>query len=377
MATFDVVVLGCGAVGSAALAHLARRGARVLGLDRFAPPHDRGSSHGQTRMIRQAYFEHPDYVPLVQRAFRQWEDLAERSGQDLYHQTGLVEVGPADGVIVPGVLAAARAHALPLEELSASDVARRWPGLRVPETLHAVYEQRAGYLRVEACVAAQLAEARQAEAEMRTDTPVLAWRCEGNAVLVKTAAETFPAGRLIVSCGAWAGKLLAELGVRFVVRRKHQYWFETTDDAYDESNGFPSFFFEIGHGHFYGFPRIEGSVKVAEHSGGEPVADPSEVDRSDDPQARGRVERFAAEHLPGVGPRLAAHSVCMYTMSPDEHFVVDVHPEHPQVAFAAGLSGHGFKFAPVLGEALADLALDGRTGLPIGFLNCRRPGLKP
>jgi monomeric sarcosine oxidase len=377
MPSYDVIVLGCGAVGSAAAMHLARRGARVLGIDRFNPPHDRGSSHGQTRMIRQAYFEHPDYVPLVQRAFVLWEELARATGQDLYHETGLVEVGPTDGEVVSGVLAAARHHALPVEELSAADVPRRWPGMQAPAGMRAVFERRAGYLRVEDCVAAQIAAARRAGSEMIVNTPVRSWRAEAGGVRVETAAGAHTAARLIVTCGAWAGQMLADLRIPFVVRRKHQYWFEAVADRYDESRGFPAFYFELDWGHYYGFPRIDGArLKAAEHSGGELVGDPAAVDRSDDPLARQRVEQFVAACLPGVGRHVVQHSVCLYTMSPDGHFVIDVHPEWPQVGLAAGLSGHGFKFAPVLGEALADLTLEGKTALPVGFLNGRRTAIR-
>jgi sarcosine oxidase len=377
MPVYDVIVLGCGAIGGATLAQLARRGKRVLGLDRFGPPHDRGSSHGRTRMIRQAYFEHPDYVPLVLRAYRHWAELEAAVGRTLYRETGLLEVGPPDGHVVAGVTAAARQHGLEIDELSAVEIERRFPGFRVPAGMAGVFERRAGFLHVEACVAAHLAEAARHGAEFHADEPARSWRVEGAGdgatVVVETDRGHYEAARLVVTAGAWAASLLAELGVPLVVRRKPQYWFATRDDRYAVESGAPSFLYETAGGTFYGFPVAgpEG-LKCAEHSGGAKVDDPAALGRAIDPLDLARVERFVATCLPGVGTQLNDHAPCMYTLSPDENFIVDRHPRHAQVCFAAGLSGHGFKFAPVLGEALADLATDGQTSLPIEFLGLGR-----
>ncbi len=376
MPTFDAIVLGTGAVGSAALSALAARGVRALGLDRFPPGHARGSSHGQSRMIRQAYFEHPDYVPLVLRSYDLWADLEQRRGTRLFQQTGLVEVGSLDGAVVRGVLESARRHGLEVERLSPRDVATRWPGLRVAESMSAVFEPRAGYLRVEECVRALADEAVSRGAELHTGETVVAWRADGDNVTVETDRAVYAAARLVIAAGPWAAELLAELGLTLDVRRKPLYWYATSSSDYLVENGCPAFLFESPHGVFYGFPQIDSAgVKIGEHSGGRTVADPLLVDREIDPADQQRVEEFATACLPSVTMRCVAHTTCMYTMTKDEHFIVDRHPDHACVVFAAGLSGHGFKFAPVLGEALADLALCGSTDLPIGFLNCSRPGL--
>ncbi|MBI1902367.1 MAG: N-methyl-L-tryptophan oxidase [Planctomycetia bacterium] len=379
MTHYQAIVLGTGAVGSAALLALARRGVRALGLDRFPPGHDRGSSHGTTRIIRQAYFEHPHYVPLVLRAYELWRELEQRRGETLLTQTGLLQVGPADGTVLAGVRRSAQEHQLPLEELSAAEVEKRWSGFRVPRGMSGVYEERAGYLRVEACVVAQAEEAVRLGAELCVGETILGWTrgdaaTPGNGPLVvRTNRKTYSAERLIVCAGAWAGELLGDLRISLEVRRKPQYWFATGSDEYRVERGFPAFLYELPSGVFYGFPQIdERGVKVARHSGGEVVRDPLNVDRDLDPADRKLVEEFCVSNLPRLTRTLAHHSMCMYTMTPDEHFVVDRHPRDPRVAFAAGLSGHGFKFAPVLGEALADLALHGRTNLPVGFLGMKR-----
>lgn len=372
-ASYDAIVLGAGGVGSAALWQLARRGLRVLGIDRFAPPHDHGSSHGQTRIIRQAYFEHADYVPLLVESYRLWNELEQSVGRTLLVETGLVEVGPADGVVVPGVVRAARQHRLHVEELSASEVSRRWPSLVVREPLVGVFEPRGGFLHVEECVRAQLVAAEEAGAELRVGVEALGWTAGDDEVVVETSVGRFTAARLVVTAGAWAGQLLADLGVRLEVRRKALMWHATSDGRTRADAGFPCYLFELPAGVFYGFPAIdERGLKAAEHSGGEVVADPSLVDRSLRDDDREPVEAFLAAHLPAAERPCREHAVCLYTMSPDEHFVVDRHPRHANVAFAAGLSGHGFKFAPVLGAALADLVIDGATQRSIGFLSLAR-----
>ena len=367
---YDVIVLGTGGVGSAAAFHAARRGAKVLGIDRFPGGHDRGSSHGQTRIIRQAYFEHPDYVPLLLRAYELWHELEQTAGEKLLHQVGLLQIGPPEGAVVSGVLQAARLHGLNVESLTAEESLRRFPGFRVPESYVGVFEPAAGYLKVERCVLAHLAAAKQHGAEFRFGSAVSWRRAEGKNMVVGTeAGETFPCGKLIITAGAWAPNLLADLKIGLSVRRKHLYWYPMADANYHEHRGCPTFLYELPHGVYYGFPQIdELGVKVAEHSGGTIVRDPLTDPRGLDPADLARVEAFLADQMPGVTRQLGRRSVCFYTMSPDEHFIVDRDPVDEHVFLAAGLSGHGFKFASVLGEALADLALDGATNLPIGFL---------
>lgn len=380
MADYDVIVLGTGGIGSAALYHLASRGARVLGLDRFPAGHDRGSSHGQTRIIRQAYFEHPDYVPLLLEAYRLWRDLEAQSGNVLLHEVGLLEVGPVDGIVVPNVRRAAEQYGLEIDNLTSRQAGRRFDGLRVPRDWEAVFEARAGYLRVELCVTTLIEQACRLGAAFHpgpvfeAGQEVVGWRVDEDRVTVRTNDSTYTARRLVITGGPWARELLADLPLSLRVLRKHLHWYSNADPRYHESRGCPTFFYELPTGYYYGFPARDATgVKVAEHSGvGQLVDDPLNVDSSVDHDERDRVERFVQEYLPGVQPPSSAHAVCMYTMSPDEHFIVDVHPRFPQVVFAAGLSGHGFKFATVLGRVLADLALDGETDLPIDFLGLTR-----
>jgi sarcosine oxidase len=369
----EVVVVGTGGVGSAALWHLARRGVRVVGLDRFPPAHDRGSSHGETRIIRLAYFEHPGYVPLLRRAYALWAELEESSGEHLYRQTGILEIGPPDGELVAGVRAAAAEHELAIEDVPAADFTARFPGFVLPDGMEALFEQQAGYLRVEQCVAAHLRVAEAEGADVRTGVTVERWRPDGGGVVVDTDQGRIAADRLVVTAGPWAADILGDLGLPLRVIRKPMFWF-AADPAHDVDAGCPEFFYETPRGAFYGFPAVGPlGLKVAEHSGGEAVEDPLAVDRSLRRADLDAAARFLVEHLPGVDvERCTHHAVCMYTSTPDGHFVIDRHPEHGQVSFVAGLSGHGFKMANVLGEIMADHVTRDGTDLPVDFLSMSR-----
>jgi sarcosine oxidase len=371
----DVIVVGAGGMGTAAAVHLAARGARVTLLERFAPGHDRGSSHGQTRLIRLAYHEHPAYVPLLRRAYELWRDLEREAGRTLLVETGLLLAGHPGGTVVPGALAAAAEHGLTVERLSAADVAARYPAVNVPDGWQAVLEPRGGYLFVEECVLAHAAAARRRGADVRSGVAVHGWRVDGAGVAVETDAGTFSADRLVLCPGPWAAGLIRLPDVRLTVLRKPLFWYEppAADRAVHASPALPCFGFDRPEGFFYGFPRLDGrGLKIAEHTGGRPIADALGIDRAIDADERRRVEACLAAHLPRAGRDGTASAVCLYTMSPDEHFVIGLHPAHPQVALAAGFSGHGFKFASLVGEVLADLALDGRTAHPIGFLRPER-----
>lgn len=373
MNSYDCIVLGTGGIGSATLYHLAKRGLNVLGIDRHPPGHDRGSSHGDTRIIRLVYMEHPDYVPLLRRAYELWGALEEQSKARLFVESGLLQVGPADGVVIRGVRESAALHNLPVEELTPKDAMERFPGWKIDEAHVGMYEARAGYLHVERCVQAHAEAARQLGADLVSGEEVRTWESLGDGVRVTTDSATYSAARLVVTAGAWAGALLADLNLPLIVRRKPVFWYATDNDAYKVENGAPTFFFETDAGLFYGFPQIDRrGLKVAEHSGGETVVDPLAVDRELRPSDRGPVEGFLRRYMPAVSAQVTRHSVCMYTLTPDEHFLVGIHPEATHVAFVAGLSGHGFKFATVLGEVLADFTTTGTTTHPVDFLSPRR-----
>ncbi len=284
MKRYDALVLGVGGVGSAALYHLARRGVRALGIDRFNPPHDRGSTHGQTRVIRQAYYEHPNYVPLLRESYREWFDVEERTSRKLFHQIGLLEAGPADGVVVPNVLKAADQYQIPVEALTPSQIEARWPGLKIDHSFAGAFEPTAGYLLVEDCVRAHLDLAREAGAEVLTQAEVVGLAADGTSIVVRTSdGIEIAASKAVVAAGAWSPDSFLNLGLACTVRRKSLFWFDCNDPRYEVGNGFPVFLFELPTGIFYGFPKLDDfGLKFAEHTGGHAVSDPLSVDRERD-----------------------------------------------------------------------------------------------
>lgn len=370
---YDVIVVGLGGVGSAAVYQLAQRGLSVLGLDQFSPPHDHGSSHGETRVIRKAYFEHPGYVPMLRQAYHLWQQLESEVGRQLYYPTGLVEIGPRDGIVIPGVLRSAAAFNLPIETLTMREAMNRYPTIRGDESWSVVVERDAGYLLVEACVAAHLQRAATLGADLRTNQAVVDWQIDGTSVIVNTKQQTFRAAKLVLAAGPWAAQMLLRIGVPLSLLRKHIYWFGVKDETYGADAGFPCYLFETPTGYFYGTPqRDELGLKVACHSGGTACDTLLDVHHRLDRSDQTAVENFLAAHLPSATNRLVRCSGCYYTMTPDGHFVVDLWPELPNITVIAGLSGHGFKFCSVLGKIAADLATGADVGFDLTFLQIDR-----
>lgn len=377
MQQYDAIVIGVGGMGSSALYHFAKRGLRVIGLDRFPTCHKFGSTHGQTRLIRQAYFEHPDYVPMLKRAYTLWEELTAEWSQKLYHEVGVLQAGYPDGRILPGVLESAKLHDLKIQRLTPGDVTKLFPGFVIPENLSAAFEQRAGYLFVEECVKAHTELALRAGATLQTGETVQRWSASPGRVEVQTDRDTYTASHLVITAGSWANDFLGKLKIPLEVVRKSLYWYQTKSDVYQEKRGSPGFIIECATGNFYGFPQIdELGVKVAEHSNGIPVANPLEVDRTEDAAETNQVLGFIRDFMPQVTTQQTRFDTCLYTLSPDRNFIIDRDPDYPHVTFAAGLSGHGFKFATVLGEVLTEMSLGLPTTAPAEFLSASRPGLR-
>lgn len=376
MATFDVIVIGCGGFGSSCVFHLARRGYRVLGVDRFLPGHDRGSSHGDTRIIRQAYFEHPDYVPLLRRSYELWRDLEAESGRALLRICGLMQAGSPTGEVITGVRKAAERYGIPIENFSARLAERTFPGFRMSDEIEVVFEPGAGILAVEDCVRTYAQLACERGASLLIGSAVDSWSSEDGVVRITLAnGETHEAAALVLTVGAWAPALLrAELATAPVeIRRKVLLWNPVESSCYAIGAGGVTFLFECPDGVFYGFPSVDGrTLKCGEHSRGDLVVDPLLVDRSLHESDIIPVASFLGRHLSHVGLRPQQHAVCLYSMSPDGNFLIDRHPRYSNVFFGAGFSGHGFKFTSVIGEALADLATTGATDAPIDFLSLRR-----
>lgn len=370
---YDVIVLGLGGMGSATAAHLASRGVAVLGLEQFTPAHDRGSSHGESRMIRQAYFEGADYVPLLLHVYDLWDDL-EREDPGLFLRTGGLMVGKDGSPTVEGSAASARAHGLEHDLLDAAGIRARFPAFRPDDDDIALYEAAAGYVRPERAVSLQLRRAARAGAELRFEEPALDWSADDSGVTVTTAAGTYRADKLVVTAGAWAPTVLADLDLPLVVERQVLYWFRTASPQLFTPGVFPAFIWEQPDAlQLYAFPLLDGSdeFKVSFFRRGGPT-DPDRLDREIHAEEIAVVEAALRARVPDAAGEYLRGVACMYTTTPDEDFVIAVHPRHDNVVVAAGFSGHGFKFTPVVGEILADLATTGTTRHPIGLFDPAR-----
>jgi sarcosine oxidase len=362
---FDVVVLGLGGMGTATVFELARRGRRVLGLEQFAVGHDRAASRGSTRIIRKAYWEHPDYVPILHCAYERWFELEQRSGKHLLTECGCLNVGPPAGERVSGVLRAAREYRLSLEQLDAGELRRRYPMFQFDEHVSGVFEPGAGYLYVDDCVRAYAAEARALGAELHENEPIHSWLPSATGVTVTTARGTYAADRLVITAGPWTGGMLADLGLPLTVLRKVIFWFGTEDNSRFRRDRFPIYLAETPAGFYFGFPVLDrDGAKIGRHDGGEAV-EPSQVERRVAPGEDADCWAFLRQRLPQMSGPLRRSLVCLYTVTPEHHFILDRHLNYSQVAIAAGFSGHGSKFASVVGEVMADLAERGATRLPI------------
>jgi sarcosine oxidase len=363
-------------MGSAAAYHLAQRGQRVLGLERFQPAHVLGSSHGRSRIIRQAYFEDPAYVPLLFRAYELWARLEQDTGARLLDITGGLMLGEAGSAVLDGSLRSAREHGIAHELLDAAAIRRRFPPFRPGPDTVALLEKQAGVLRPEAAVQAHLDAATRAGAELHFEEPIAAWEALPGGVRVTTGRGVYEAERLVITPGPWAPSLLAGLGLPLVVERQVQLWFDPAGGVEPFlPDRFPIYIWQVdGETAIYGFPAMDGpdgGVKAAFHHGGSATTADTLL-REVRPEEVEALRLVLAEHIPALAGALRAAAPCMYTNTPDEHFVIALHPRHSQVAIAAGFSGHGFKFAPAIGEILADLAAGGATAHPTGFLSARR-----
>ena len=364
---YDVAVIGLGATGSAALYALARRGARVVGIERYAPGHDRGSSHGATRIIRLGYFEHPSYVPLLRATYALWRDLERAAARKLMHITGIVEIGRPDSELVAGTLAASHQHNLPHEVLDATETMQRFPAFRIPDDFVGVFQPDGGFLEVEPALDAMIALAKSAGAEVRTNIVARSLTSGANGVRIETADGTIEADTAIVAVGPWVQRLLPDLAAPIRVTRQVQAWFEPTDPALFAVARFPVFLIETRHGQHYGFPPHGGSgVKIAKHHHADETVDPDHMDRTVGEADLALIRPVLADHIPAANGRLLAAKTCLYTVTPDRDFIIDRLTGHPSVIVASPCSGHGFKFAPVIGEIVADLVIDGRTRHAIG-----------
>jgi sarcosine oxidase len=370
---YDVIVVGVGGMGSATSYYLARRGKRVLGLERFGIPHAMGSSHGHTRIIRLAYYEHPSYVLLLKRAYELWREIQQTSGERLLHITESIDAGPEDSWVFKGSWESCRLHDLPHKVLTGAELHRHYPGYHLPADHLALVQPEGGFLTPEKCIVSYVMAAQARGTEIHARERVLEWEPLEGGVRVRTDRGLYEADKLVVTAGAWDGELLDVLDGLAVPERQVLAWLQPTRPERFRPDVFPVFNLLVDEGRFYGFPvfGVPG-FKFGKYHHLEEIVDPETVDREAHGYDEQLLRDFAGRYFPdGCGPTMDLQT-CMFTNTPDNHFVLDLHPDYPQVSFASPCSGHGYKFASVIGEIMADLAETGITRHDISLFRLDR-----
>jgi sarcosine oxidase len=375
--TYDVIVVGVGGMGSATVYHLAQRGLKVLGLEQFDIPHEFGSSHGVTRIIRLAYAEHPDYVPLLRRAYELWRELEKRVDEQLLFITGGIDAGDENSETVRGSLLSCKLHDLPHEQIDAASLGRRFPGYHLAAGMVGVYQPDAGFLLSEHCIVAHVRAAQELGAVVQTRERVNEWRVENNGVSVRTNRGHYQAGMLIVTAGAWASKLIPQLRSLAVPERQVLIWTQPLRPEYFQMDAFPVFNMEAPEGRFYGFPvyGVPGVKLGKYHHRFERVDDLDKLDRECHPEDEQVLRVGIRRYFPDADGPTIAMKACLFTNSPDEHFIIDRLKNSPQVGIAAGFSGHGFKFCSVVGEIMAELVVEKSTRFNTSMFRLDRPSM--
>jgi sarcosine oxidase len=374
---YDAIVVGVGGMGSAAVYELARRGLRVLGLEQHDIPHDRGSSHGVNRIIRLAYWEHPAYVPLLRRAYELWRALETRRGEQLLYITGSVDAGRPDSKTVRGSLRSCEIHSLPHEVLDAATLRRRFPGYRLATDMRAVFQPEGGFVLCERAIVSYVEAAHGLGAEIRAREAVVGWEPLADGVEVRTNAAKYVAQRLVLTAGPWTAALVPALEKLARPERQVMLWAQPRRPALFQLSAFPVFNLDAPEGHFYGFPIFgHPGFKIGKYHHRREAVDPDRMDRECHAEDEAVMREGIRQYFPDADGPTMAMKTCLFTNSPDEHFIIDRHPTFPQVTLAAGFSGHGFKFCSVVGEIMAELAVDGvsRWDLELFRLSRFAPG---
>lgn len=367
-------------MGSAATYFLAKRGYRVLGVDQFKPPHEFGSHAGQSRIIRKAYFEHPDYVPLLQRSYELWDEFEKNTGQRFYYETGIIYFGDEQHPTMRGVRTSAKTYNVRIDTLSYKISQTEFPAFNIPSSFQTLFEPEAGFVRPEFAIKNYLAQAEQLGAKLITDERVVTWNSDQHGASVTTEKQTYYADKIILTGGSWMKSMVPSLKEKLKVTRQTLAWISPKKPEQFSLGNFPCWFIEDPElGMFYGFPilpfeKFGGPIglKIASHRPGE-VVDPDHVERKTLRSEGEAIKTILSKYFHSAGNEIISLKTCLYTYSPDENFIIDILPNtYDRVVIAAGFSGHGFKFVPVVGEALAQLAVNAKSSLPIDFLKMNR-----
>ncbi len=373
MTQYDLIVIGCGGIGSATLFSAATAGLKTLCLEQYVPGHIHGGTHGETRAFRKAYYEHPSYIPLLQSAYSSWKKLSANAEQPLFVENGIVEIADSHHKVLSSATTSAQQYQLPCERLTAGQISQRFPGFRVTESMAGVFQPEAGFLYVDKSMRFFVKEALRHGATINSQEKVMDIVVEPDkSVKVITQKSTYYTESLIITVGAWTTELLSSLSLPIQVVQKKLVWFPVEKSTYEFERASPCFAYHLNEGLFYGFPSIDGQIKVARHSGGLLLSHPSASTDDASNEEAVAIEQFAQSYLLNVNGSQVLQKSCLYDSTSDNQFIIDLHPQHSQIAFAAGLSGHAYKMSNVLGDVLVDLVTKGSTQFDISFLSLDR-----
>ncbi len=383
---FDVIVIGIGSMGSSACYHLARAGYKVLGLEKFKIGHENGAHTGQSRIIRKAYFEAPEYVPLLENAYTNWKELEEKTGEQLYYQTGLLYIGQPNNILIKGMKQSATLYKVPIELIAAKEIKKRFPAFRVPSGFDVVYEPGAGFIPPEKAIRLYAAQAQLAGAEIHIKENVMRWEMKGNHCIVTTGKREYKCNKLIITTGPWSAKMIPAVENKLSITRQFIAWVKMKKEKTFDLGNFPCWMIADDErpGPYYGFPALPtdkfgepGGMKMAHHFPGE-LVNPDQVNRQATPEDEKNIVDALEKYFPGSYETIHSSKTCLYANSPDENFIVDHLPGYDErVVIGCGFSGHGFKFVSIIGQILSDLAMKGKTEQAINFLKLNRFSKEP
>lgn len=369
---YDLIIIGCGGIGSATLYHATHAGLSTLCIEQYEQGHQKGGTLGETRAFRKAYYDNPTYIPILEKAYLDWKNLDANTAMDLFIESGVLEIGPANGKMIVDAIQCCNKYQIPIELLSKEQITTRFPGFQVPDEMVGIFQPQAGFLQIDNCMNYFVNSATANGASVAYNEQVLSWEVdENNLVQIKTDKATYHSKYLVITTGSWAPELLHALDIPLQILQKKLVWISAQTDEYSIQNGSPCFSYHLNGEVFYGFPNINGLVKVARHNGGALMHHPH-----DSPAFNNEAEaikQFAKQYLPQLTfNEIIKEACCLYDVTPDHQFVIDNHPDYPQVAFAAGLSGHAYKMSNILGQILVDLATKQATEFDISFLSLKR-----
>jgi monomeric sarcosine oxidase len=373
MKTFELIIIGCGGIGSAALYYAAQMGLTTLCIEQYEQGHNRGATHGETRAFRKAYYDDMRYTPILKKAYTDWKTIEKRASQTLFVENGVLEIAEPNHQMITNSIACAKQYHIPIEILSNEALTTRFSDFYIPPNNIGILQAEAGFIYVDKCLKIFIESAKSHGATILFNEPVIGWKIDSQDIIhVKTRQGTFQGKHLIIAAGAWTPRLLPNLSIPVTFLQKKLVWTSIQNNSYSLNNEYPCFAYHLKEGVFYGFPQISSLMKIARHSGGKQLISPEQNIEINDTEELNAIQQFISTYLPFASPIISKEASCIYDVTPDKQFIIDTHPTFKNVTYAVGLSGHAYKMANVMGEIVVDLAVKGTTEFDISFLSLKR-----